>query len=225
MAGAADNGKRIVLGRPAQGRPRLRPRPDRSAKSTSARPASPHRGLHRPEPNILRDRPEWTSDRDPRPWRPRAGDGRRPRSCWRQPLSPCLARFLPSSSAPPRSRTVSATDRSRGNGRGGSWKTSNGGRVDFWSFDFNGRAARGREYHLALIDEAAHDEGYLVRTLQAAIGPATLDYRGGIVLASTPNGLQGAFWRRRTCLCASMPCSMRQLSPISTCLDEIAYRL
>lgn len=42
--------------------------------------------------------------------------------------------------------------------------------------------------------------------------------------AEAPNGLQGAFWKRRTCLCAFMPCSMRQLSPIRTCFDEIAYR-
>jgi hypothetical protein len=43
--------------------------------------------------------------------------------------------------------------------------------------------------------------------------------------AEAPNGLQGAFWKRRTCLCAFMPCSMREPSPISTCLYEIPYRL
>jgi hypothetical protein len=42
--------------------------------------------------------------------------------------------------------------------------------------------------------------------------------------AEAPNGLQGAFWKLRTCLCAFMPCSMRQLSSISTCFDEIASR-
>jgi hypothetical protein len=38
-----------------------------------------------------------------------------------------------------------------------------------------------------LVDEAAHDEGYLKDTLEAAIAPATLDYKGKIVLASTPS--------------------------------------
>jgi hypothetical protein len=40
----------------------------------------------------------------------------------------------------------------------------------------------------------AQDEGYLKDTLEAAIAPALLDYQGRIVLASTPNGLEGAFW-------------------------------
>jgi hypothetical protein len=69
-----------------------------------------------------------------------------------------------------------------------------GGALDFWSLDFTGRAARGRKYHLRLVDESAHDGGYLKGTLEAAITPATLDYKGKIVLASTPNGLEGAFW-------------------------------
>jgi hypothetical protein len=69
-----------------------------------------------------------------------------------------------------------------------------GGAIDFWSIDVTGRAARGRKYHLVLVDESAHDEGYLKDTLEAAIMPATLDYKGKIVLASTPNGLEGAFW-------------------------------
>jgi hypothetical protein len=68
------------------------------------------------------------------------------------------------------------------------------GAIDFWSIDVTGRAARGRKYHLALVDEAAHDEGYLKSTLEAAITPALLDFKGKVVLASTPNGLEGAFW-------------------------------
>jgi hypothetical protein len=76
----------------------------------------------------------------------------------------------------------------------GEIRLQGGGAIDFWSLDITGRAARGRKYHLCLVDEAAHDEGYLKDTLEAAIAPATIDYRGKIVLASTPNGLDGAFW-------------------------------
>jgi hypothetical protein len=74
-----------------------------------------------------------------------------------------------------------------------------GGRIDFWPIDVTQRAGRGKGYHLVLIDEAAHDENdYLTGTLEAAIAPATLDYAGKIVLASTPNGLEGAFWQCAT---------------------------
>jgi hypothetical protein len=76
----------------------------------------------------------------------------------------------------------------------GEIRLEGGGAIDFWSLDFTGRAARGRKYHLALVDEAAHDEGYLKSTLEAAITPALLDFKGKVVLASTPNGLEGAFW-------------------------------
>jgi hypothetical protein len=76
----------------------------------------------------------------------------------------------------------------------GEIRLSGGGAIDFWALDFTGRAARGRKYHLCLCDESAHDEGYLKDTLEAAIAPATLDYRGKIVLASTPAGLEGGFW-------------------------------
>jgi hypothetical protein len=76
----------------------------------------------------------------------------------------------------------------------GEIRLEGGGAIDFWSIDVTGRAARGRKYHLALVDEAAHDEGYLKSTLEAAITPALLDFKGKVVLASTPNGLEGAFW-------------------------------
>jgi hypothetical protein len=76
---------------------------------------------------------------------------------------------------------------------------ASGGMIDFWSVDVTGRGGRGKGYHLVLVDEAAHDENnYLAATLEAAIGPATLDYAGKIVLASTPNGLEGAFWECAT---------------------------
>jgi hypothetical protein len=106
----------------------------------------------------------------------------------------------------------------------GEIRLPNGGHVDFWSIDHTQRAARGRKYHLALVDESAHDEGYLGPTLEAAIAPATLDYRGKIVLASTPNGLEGAFWEaanqtERGYAVFHAPTSSNPFLPV----DEIAY--
>ena len=60
----------------------------------------------------------------------------------------------------------------------GELRLPNGGHVDFWSIDHTGRAGRGRKYHLVLIDEAAHDEGYLRDAFAAAIAPTLLDYAG-----------------------------------------------
>ena len=68
-----------------------------------------------------------------------------------------------------------------------------GGAIDFWSLDYTARAGRGRRYHLALIDESAHDEGRLVDSFPASIAPALLDFNGNVVTASTPNGLEGWF--------------------------------
>ena len=68
-----------------------------------------------------------------------------------------------------------------------------GGAIDFWSLDYTARAGRGRRYHLALIDESAHDEGRLVDSFPASIAPALLDFNGSVVTASTPNGLDGWF--------------------------------
>jgi hypothetical protein len=83
----------------------------------------------------------------------------------------------------------------------GEIRLAGGGGVDFWSIDVTQRAGRGRKCHLVMVDEAAHDENdYLRGTLEAALAPATLDYAGKIVLASTPAGLRGAFWE-----CATMP--------------------
>jgi hypothetical protein len=72
----------------------------------------------------------------------------------------------------------------------GEIRLAGGGGIDFWSIDVTGRAARGRKYHLCLCDESAHDGGYPKDTLEAAIAPATIDYRGKIVLAS-PAGPRG----------------------------------
>ena len=81
----------------------------------------------------------------------------------------------------------------------GEIRLQGGGAIDAWSLDFTGRAARGRKYHSCLVDEAAHDGGYLKDTLEAAIAPATLDFKGKIVLArARPTGLKARFGRRRT---------------------------
>ena len=79
----------------------------------------------------------------------------------------------------------------------GEIRLPNGGHVDFWSVDHTQRAGRGRKYHLVLIDEAAHDEGYLKDAFPAAIAPTLLDYAGSIVEASTPNGVSpdNHFWQ------------------------------
>ena len=53
----------------------------------------------------------------------------------------------------------------------GEIRLPNGGHVDFWSVDHSQRAGRGRKYHLVLIDEAAHDEGYLTDTFRAPSRP------------------------------------------------------
>jgi hypothetical protein len=79
----------------------------------------------------------------------------------------------------------------------GEIRTPGGAHCDFWSVDHTGRAGRGRKYHLVLIDEAAHDEGYLTDAFPAAIAPTLLDYAGSIVEASTPNGVspENHFWQ------------------------------
>ena len=79
----------------------------------------------------------------------------------------------------------------------GEIRLPNGGHVDFWSVDHSQRAGRGRKYHLVLIDESAHDEGYLTDTFPAAIAPTLLDYGGSLVEASTPNGVEPTnhFWQ------------------------------
>jgi hypothetical protein len=69
----------------------------------------------------------------------------------------------------------------------------NGGHVDFWSVDHSGRAGRGRGYHRVLLDESAHDGGYLTDAFPTAIAASLLDYGGSVVTASTPNGLEGWF--------------------------------
>jgi hypothetical protein len=67
------------------------------------------------------------------------------------------------------------------------------GAIDLWSLDHTARAGRGRRYHLALLDEAGHDEGRLTDSFPASIAPALIDFAGSVVAASTPKGLEGWF--------------------------------
>ena len=75
----------------------------------------------------------------------------------------------------------------------GEIRLENGGGIDLWSLDHTARAGRGRKYHLALIDEAAHDEGRLATSYSTSIAPSLLDYGGSAIAVSTPNGLTGWF--------------------------------
>ena len=79
----------------------------------------------------------------------------------------------------------------------GEIRLPNGAHADFWSVDHTQRAGRGRKYHLVLVDEAAHDEGYLSTSFSAAIAPTLLDYAGSVVEASTPAGVEPTnhFWQ------------------------------
>jgi hypothetical protein len=72
-----------------------------------------------------------------------------------------------------------------------------GGGVNAWSLDHTGRAGRGHAFHRVLIDESAFGGDELVDTFDAAIVPSTIDFRGSIVEASTPNGIadDNHFWR------------------------------
>jgi hypothetical protein len=76
----------------------------------------------------------------------------------------------------------------------GEIRIAGGGELDAWSLDHTGRSGRGRKYDRILIDEAAFDEDRLKDVFPSAILPSTIDRRGSIVEASTPNGLEGHFW-------------------------------
>ena len=79
----------------------------------------------------------------------------------------------------------------------GEIRLPNGAHVDFWSVDHTQRAGRGRKYHLALIDEAAHDEGYLTDRLFGRDCADVARLPGSIIEATTPAGVSpdNHFWR------------------------------
>lgn len=61
-----------------------------------------------------------------------------------------------------------------------------GGVIDFWSLD-NPDAPRGRKYHRVVMDEAAQLPNDYAFTY--SVRPTLTDYRGRLVIATTPNGL------------------------------------
>lgn len=71
-----------------------------------------------------------------------------------------------------------------------------GGVLDFWSTD--GQApARGRKYHLTVLDECAF-EPRLLDVWQKAIRPTLTDFKGNALFISTPRGQEGfhELWQR-----------------------------
>lgn len=61
-----------------------------------------------------------------------------------------------------------------------------GGVLEMWSMD-NYESARGRKYHLVIVDEAAVVR-HLKDAWQAVIRPTLIDYKGGAYFLSTPRG-------------------------------------
>lgn len=81
----------------------------------------------------------------------------------------------------------------------GTIKTKNGGKVDFWQLIDNPLAARGREYDLILIDEAAYTKnGQMLDIWYKSLVPTMATKPNASVWAfSTPNGVdpENFFWR------------------------------
>jgi len=67
-------------------------------------------------------------------------------------------------------------------------KTIYGGQFDFWTLE-NDLAARGRGYHLVVIDEAAFTKPNTVDVWRKAIKPTLLDYGDKAVIPSNTNGV------------------------------------
>jgi predicted phage terminase large subunit-like protein len=77
------------------------------------------------------------------------------------------------------------------------FELANGGRVDFWSLSPGHNAFRGRGYSLAWIDEAAFVRN-LSETIEQNLTPALAQYKGRLLLTSTPRGFnQFHDWFRR----------------------------
>lgn len=68
-------------------------------------------------------------------------------------------------------------------------RTSQGGRIDFWSLD-DENAGRGRKYHLVVVDEAAFGKKkVLLPTWERSIKPTLVDYAGRALVMSNTNGI------------------------------------
>ena len=88
----------------------------------------------------------------------------------------------------------------RKNASEGTILTHMGGKIDFWPLVDNPRAGRGREYHDALIDEAAFTKnGQMLDIWNKAIKPTLLTTRGTGWAMSTPNGADPENFFYRIC--------------------------
>ena len=78
----------------------------------------------------------------------------------------------------------------------GQVNTVNGGKIDFWSLD-NPLAGRGREYKLALIDEAAFAKNQANEQWHRNIRPTLVVPKGSAIVMSNTNGIdsQQFFWQ------------------------------
>lgn len=70
----------------------------------------------------------------------------------------------------------------------GVYRTTTGGRIDFWSLE-NDRAGRSRRYHLAIIDEAAFAKTNMMAIWEQSIRPTLLDFQGEAIALSNCNGI------------------------------------
>lgn len=77
-----------------------------------------------------------------------------------------------------------------------------GGIIDFWSLD-NPDAPRGRKYHRVVMDEAAQITSDYAFTY--VVRPTLVDYRGRLVIATTPNGLNWVYTLYRYAISGDSP--------------------
>lgn len=77
-----------------------------------------------------------------------------------------------------------------------------GGIIDFWSLD-NPDAPRGRKYHRVVMDEAAQIVSDYAFTY--VVRPTLLDYKGRLVIATTPNGLNWVYTLYRYAISGDSP--------------------
>lgn len=81
----------------------------------------------------------------------------------------------------------------------GIMRTMTGGTIEFWTLN-NENAARGRRYHLALIDEAAFTLTIdMARTWELNIERTLYDFSGSAVVASNTAELDDANWFQQIC--------------------------
>lgn len=75
-------------------------------------------------------------------------------------------------------------------------RTSNGGRIDFWSLD-DENAGRGRKYHKIVVDEGAFTKPKtMLETWERSIRPTLVDYAGRALVMSNTSGIDpdNFFW-------------------------------